>query len=96
MPEIKECNEIVSYFERAFKSGALFKIELSRNFGDYRIFVSKDVILKSSQHGGERLIFFNSFSIILSNECYNFNLFRFGYPDQMYIDDLLRKARSFK
>jgi hypothetical protein len=54
LPEIKEHNEILAFYEKALKSGMLFKIELSRSFGDYRVHLNKDVLLKTSQHGGGR------------------------------------------
>jgi hypothetical protein len=99
LPEIKECDEILAFFERALKSDLLFKVDLSRKYGDFRVLLGNEITLKTELHGGGRFVFF---LILLDNYFLRkflnmeFINFRFGFPDPKYVEDLLRKARSFK
>ena len=54
LPEIPEHREILAFYERALKSGRLFKVAYSRNTDDYRVLLNQDVLLKTNQHGGGR------------------------------------------
>jgi hypothetical protein len=54
LPEIPEHREILAFYEKALKTGRLFKIAYLRNFDDYRVVLNQDVLLKTSQHGGGR------------------------------------------
>lgn len=54
LPDIKEHIEILAFYEKALKTGMLFKVEWSRNFSDYRVLLNQDVLLKTKLFGGGR------------------------------------------
>lgn len=54
LPEIKEHIELLAFYEKALKTGLLFRVEFSRSFGDYRVHLNQDVLLKTSQNGSGR------------------------------------------
>jgi hypothetical protein len=54
LPMVKGHIEILAFYEKAFKSGLLFKVEFNRTYGEYRVHLNKDVLLKTNQHGGGR------------------------------------------
>ena len=58
MPEIKECEEILAFFERALKSDLLFKVDLSKKYGDFRVLLTNEITLKTELHNGGRFVYF--------------------------------------
>jgi hypothetical protein len=52
LPEVKEHREILAFYEKALKTGVLFKIEWSKAHNEYRTHLNHDILLKTNYEGG--------------------------------------------
>ena len=54
LPKIEGHRELLALYDRALKSGNLFKIGLNKDTNEYRVQIDSEILLKTSMHGGGR------------------------------------------
>jgi hypothetical protein len=54
LPEIREHKEILAFYEKALKTGILFKLEYDKISNEYKVLLDSKVLLKTKTSGGGR------------------------------------------